>query len=108
MIEQISGYYTDDVVIQRKAQVSNGIGGFETTWNTHLTIKGKMRPLSGKEQLSADKMTVFATHKLYCALADITEMDRVLFDGDIYEIKSTPKDVMNMHNHYEIDLEYVK
>lgn len=108
MIENIAVYYVDDVIIERKTTVPNGIGGFVTTWGTHLSIKGKMRPLSGKEQLSADKTTVFATHKLYCALADITEMDRVVFDGGVYEIKNIPKDVMNMHNHYEIDLEYVK
>jgi SPP1 family predicted phage head-tail adaptor len=108
MIEKISGFYTDDVVIQRSTTVPNGIGGFVTTWTDHLAIKGKMRPLSGKEQLSADKQTIFATHKLYCALADITEIDRVVFDGDIFEIKNIPQDVMNMHNHYEIDLEFVK
>jgi SPP1 family predicted phage head-tail adaptor len=109
MIGNIVDYYTDNIIIERIDKVmSNGIGGYVESWKTHLSINGKMRPLSGKEQLSADKQTVFATHKLYCAIADITEMDRVVFNGDIFEIKNIPKDVMNMHNHYEIDLEFVK
>jgi SPP1 family predicted phage head-tail adaptor len=109
MMDNIEDYYTDDVIIQRQEDaIPNGMGGFAVLWSTHLPIKGKMRPLSGTEQLSADKQTIFATHKLYCAIADITEMDRVVFEGDIYEIKNIPKDVMNMHNHFEIDLEFVK
>lgn len=102
----IQKWFEPGIVIQRLTQTANDMGGFVDTWTTHLTISGRIRPLNGTEKLSADKTTLFATHKLYCNVADITERDRVSFSGKVYEIKfvSNP---MNFDRFLQIDLELI-
>ena len=105
MIEGIKRFYTTGHIIERYTEGAEGFGGSEGTWATHLEIDGRLRPLSGDEQLSADKLTVFADHKLYTSLADIKETDRYKDpDGNIYRIKFI-KEPMKWGNHLEIYLE---
>ena len=103
----ISKYYESGIVIQRLTQVSNGMGGYTDTWSTHLTINGRIRPLNGNERLSADKTTLFATHRLYCDVIDIKESDRVLYNSKIYQVKFV-SNVMNFDRHLQVDLELIE
>lgn len=102
----IEDYYDTIITIKRKTTADNGIGGKSETWNDHLTILGKIRPLNGNERFSADKVTLYATHRLYCTLADITELDRVVYNNQTYEIKYI-NNPMNMNRFLQVDLELV-
>lgn len=102
----IETYYESGIVIQRKTSVSNGLGGMVDSWSTHLTIDGRIRPLSGNEKISADKNTLYVTHRLYCSILDITEKDRVLFNGVKYEVKFVANP-MNFGRYLMVDLEEV-
>lgn len=105
-IKGISKYYTTGHEIERSTDATGGFGGFARTWSSHLSPAGRLRPLSGDQQLSADKETAFATHRFYCAPDDIKVTDRYKDpDGNIYRIKFV-SDVMNMDNHLQVDLEY--
>jgi SPP1 family predicted phage head-tail adaptor len=100
-------YYEPNIEIQRRTLTQNAFGEFVEVWGLHLTIDGRIRPLNGNERLSADKTTLFATHRLYCDVADITEVDRVVYQGKIYNIKFV-SNVMNFNRHLQIDLEMVE
>lgn len=105
MINNIQDFYTSGHIIERYTETPGGFGGPEYTWTTHLAVDGRLRPLSGDKRLSADKETVFASHKFYTAVADIKETDRYKDpSGNIYTIKFI-SDPMSMGNHLEIDLE---
>ena len=109
MISGIKRHFTTGHKIQEYTPGDEGFGGSEGTWKDKefSPISARLRPLSGEEQLSADKKTLFSTHKLYCGIHDIKEADRYVSpDGEIYNIKFV-KDPMSMGNHLEIDLEYV-
>ena len=106
MITGIERFYTPGHRIEAYVETSQGFGGPVYHWKPKHTLAGRLRPLSGDERLSADKQTVFADHRFYCAVEDITEADRYVSPGgDIYDIKFI-KDPMSMSNHLEIDLEY--
>ena len=109
MLKRIEKFYTTGHKIQEYTPGEEGFGGSEGTWSekSFSPISARLRPLSGDERLSADKKTLFSTHKLYCGIHDITEADRYVDpDGYIYNIIFV-KDPMSMGNHLEVDLEYV-
>ena len=104
-MRNITRFYTPGHKIERYGETGGGFGGPSQVWNTHLEIDGCLRPLSGDTRISADKETLFATHRFYCDVADIKETDRYVDpDGEVYRIKFVA-DVMNMGNHLQIDLE---
>jgi head-tail adaptor len=104
MIEQISHWYTMPIKVLRNVPTDNGMGGWVDHWSTHLNILGWLRPISGNESKTADKLTFHATHRLYCAPDDILVTDRIEDeDEEIYDIGFV-HNVMNMGNHLQIDL----
>ena len=111
MIEQILTFIDDhgkNVVIKRNTPIRTDLGGYKDHWATHLSIRTLIRPLGGSEQMAADKVTLYATHKMYCAVADILEDDKVEdADGNEYRIKNQINP-MNFDNHMQIDLELVR
>ena len=101
----IRRFFTPGHKIQRYTPGTHGFGGNSGTWNDHLSPVGRLRPLAGNERMSADKMTLYATHRFYTDVADITEADRYLDpSGKVYEIKFV-SDPMNMGEFLQIDLE---
>ena len=106
MIENIVRFF-EPVAIQRWAAATDAWGGTIKNWQAHLTIEGRVRPLAGEERFTGDKKTLFATHRLYCFPADITEKDRVVYGGKNYDIKFVA-DVMNFDRLMQIDLELVE
>ena len=102
MTAGISKYYTQTVVFETAA-TSSADAGYTQVWSTAATVKGRLRPLSGRERMSADKQTLYADHRLYCAPVAITEKDRVACEGKTFDIVFV-KNVMSMNRHLEIDL----
>ncbi len=106
MISNISKYF-EPIAIERYTTSENAFGEEVKAWTTHLTIQGKLRPLSGTERFSADKTTLYATHRLYCFPANIEVNDRVKFDSKYYNIKFVAN-VMNFDKLLQIDCELVR
>jgi len=105
----INRFYTSGHKIQRVAVTTDSYGGAVETWADHLTISGKKWALSGDKKLSADKETVFSTHKFATAIADIKETDRYVDPGgNAYEIKAlATRTRQDGTGHIELDLELV-
>jgi len=51
--------------LRRKTETSDGLGGFTITWAGLRNITGVLSVIRGDERLSADKMTVIASHYFY-------------------------------------------
>ena len=107
----INRFYTSGHKIQRYAAVGqDSYGGTTYDWEPHLTVEGKLWQLSGDKKLSADKDTIFSTHKFATDIADIKETDRYKDpSGKIYEIKGHPASRKRQDGtgHIELDLELV-
>ena len=105
MLQNIKRFFTLGHKIQRYSPGTPGFGGDNGEWENHLEVPGRLRPLSGDERMSADKMTLYATHRFYTDVADIKESDRYIDPGGkVYEIKFVA-DPMNMGEFLQIDLE---
>jgi SPP1 family predicted phage head-tail adaptor len=103
----IEDYYKPGIIIERKTEVKKAGGAVKPTWATHLTVDGLIRPLTGDERLSADKTTLYSTHRFYTDPGDITEADRVNDNGTIYRIKF-PADPMGFGRFMQVDLELMQ
>ena len=105
----INRFYTSGHKIQRVTITYGAYGGIVETWTDHLTVAGKKWALSGDKKLSADKETVFSTHKFATAIADIKDIDRYIDpDGSAYEIKAlATRKRKDGTGHIELDLEKV-
>lgn len=80
-------YFDQSFHSERLAQVANPFGGYGDTWTDSVTFKGCLRPLTGDKQLSADRQTIVATHRLYCPIIDLAVNDRVVDSaGRVYRI----------------------
>lgn len=105
----IKRFYTSGHKIQRVTFTEDDYGGVVETWADHLTVSGKLWQLSGDKKLSADKETIFSTHKFATDIADIVGTDRYLDpDGNAYEIKAvSERQRQDGTGHIELDLELV-
>ena len=103
-MDSIRSYYVSGIVIKRDTGTTrNGIGEKLESFTTHLTISGRIRPLTGKERIASEKLDVISTHRLYCDPADIKETDRVEFNSKTYNVTYV-SDPMNMSEFLQIDL----
>jgi len=109
-MDSINRFYTSGHKIQRVTVTQDSYGGVVETWADHLTVAGKLWELSGDKKLSADKETIFSTHKFATAIADIKDTDRYVDpDGNAYEIKAlAERKRQDGSGHIELDLEMVR
>ena len=86
-------------------ETADAMGGVTTFWADGTAFRGRLSGLPIDERMSADKATVFASHKLYCNNQAITEAQQIRnSDGTRYfQIKGI-RNPSNNNNHLEIDL----
>lgn len=80
--------------IQRKTSVSDGGGGTTETWASYAEdVACRVAPAGGGETGTAgDRINDETTHIVTLpALADITEADRLVIDGQTYEATAVRK-----------------
>ncbi len=85
----------------------DGVGGQVEAWTAGTAFKGRLSILGANERLSADKTTVYATHKLYCdASVTLNATDRVTFDSRTFEVRSVqkPSELSSGIGHLEADV----
>jgi SPP1 family predicted phage head-tail adaptor len=76
------------VEILRETTTRDAVGGFSSTWYTHLTVYAQINPVSGTERYYAHRMESNTTHKIITRFCDITQKDRVRFRGREMDIES--------------------
>ena len=100
----IEDYFTPGWIIQRPT--NQNVGGIsKDTFATHLTISGRLRPLSGGEIFQNERNNYKTSHRFYCGNHDIKETDRI-YDSvkdRTYEIQFI-RNPMEMNRHLEIDV----
>lgn len=87
--ELTAGMLREPLTIQRKVAVSDGIGGQTVTWLTIGSIRGYVKPLSGREALQAMQMQASITHRIYARYrADMTPADRLVMRGQPLQVRA--------------------
>lgn len=88
---------------QTLALTSDGMGGFTEAWTDGATFRGRLSALPIAERMAADKITVYATHRLYCNNLTIVQKDRIKLGTRYFEIKGI-RNPSNISAHLELDL----
>ena len=83
----------------------DGMGGVIETWADGTAFKGRLSSLPVAERMSADKLTTYASHKLFCDYSSISEDDRIRNSDSTryFEIKGIVNP-SNSNHHIEITL----
>jgi SPP1 family predicted phage head-tail adaptor len=92
--------------VWRWSESQDDYGGTTEEWAKLEDVSGLMRPLSGNLKMSADKETVFATHRFYCLPTDIEPGDQIR-NGKKYEVKFA-SDMMNFGRLMQVDCEVIE
>jgi len=88
---------------QTKARTADGQGGWTEAWSDSTTFYGRLSSLPVSERMAADKVTVYATHRLYCEYVTIAEVDRIKLGSRYFEIRGI-RNPSNINHHLEIDV----
>jgi head-tail adaptor len=91
---------------QTLVTTDDGMGGMVNTWSDGTAFKGRLSSLTSQEQLTSNKVTLEATHKLFCQYQVISELSRIRnADSTRYFAIVGIINPSNSNNHLEI---YVK
>lgn len=52
------------IELQEPTETSDSMGGYTTTYSTQHTVFGAIWPVSAKDQMSADQMSMNVTHRI--------------------------------------------
>jgi head-tail adaptor len=105
----ISDYYILTITPSTGAETTDSMGGFTTVWTNGSTFSGRIRTLSGGEQLIDESKKTVTTHRLYCPASSLTTTTQRVNDGtNTYEVilLSSPQDRTANH-HMEVELRLV-
>ena len=72
-----SGLLIETFYPQTLTETSDGQGGTTTSFADGTAFRGRLSSLPVNERMSADKLTTFASHKLFCDVISISESDRI-------------------------------
>ena len=86
---------------------TNDGGIVEKTYSVAMTIEGTMRPLSGNEIITNEKLGYKSTHRFYSDIYSIetNQLIRNVGNQKVFEIRNI-KNPMEMDHHLEVDCEY--
>lgn len=93
----------DTFTRQTVAETSDGIGGATNDWTDGTEFKGRLSAMPADERMSDDRVTVYASHRLYSESLTIIAKDRVKLGTRIFEIRAV-RNPSNIDHHLEIDL----
>ena len=72
-----SGLFIDTFYPQTLVETDDGQGGTTQVFSDGTAFRGRLSSLPVAERMSADKLTVYASHKLFCDYQSLTEAQRI-------------------------------
>lgn len=84
-----SGQLRHKITVERESIIKDSVGGFSSTWATHIEPFAKVVPISGRERYQAMKLEANVTHKIYIRYTgDIKPTDKIIFNGEEMQIRA--------------------
>ena len=97
--------YIDTFTPQTESETVDSVGGRRKTFTNGATFSGRLSILSADERISSDKLTVFASHKIYCdPTVTLSENGRIILGSRTFEIKAIqlPSNISTGIGHKEV------
>lgn len=97
---------------QTLTETADGMGGVTKTWADGTAFRGRLSAISyapDYEKMSEDRITVFASHKLFCNYQSLNEKQRIRNADStrFFNIKAIVNP-SNMNHHLELILQEIK
>ena len=100
-----SGLLIETFYPQTLTETDDGQGGVTTSWADGTAFRGRLSSLPVAERMSADKLTTYASHKLFCDYQSLTEAQRIRnSDSTRYFTMKGIVNPSNSNHHIEITL----
>jgi head-tail adaptor len=100
-----NGLLIETFTPQTLAETTDSQGGVTSVWSDGTAFKGRLSSLPVAERMSADKLTTYASHRLFCDVISISESNRIRNSDSTryFQIKGIVNP-SNASHHLEIDL----
>ena len=98
-----SGLLNQTLTLQTLTETDDGQGGVTSVWSDTGSFKARISSLSAQERMAQDKMTTFATHRVYCDNMNVTTADRIKWGSYYFKIIGI-KNPSEAFHHLEIDV----
>jgi len=100
-----SGLLRETFYPQTLTETDDLQGGVTQAWADGTAFKGRLSSLPVAERMSADKLTTYASHRLFCNAISISESARIRNSDSTryFQIKGIVNP-SNASHHLEIDL----
>jgi len=97
------GLFNATFTPQTLTETSDSQGGVTKAWADGTAFRGRLSSLPIEERMSSDKVTVYASHRLFCDSQTITEIQRIRNSDStrFFEIKGVVNP-SNSNHHLEI------
>lgn len=86
---------------QTLTETSDGQGGVTKAWADGSAFRGRLSSLSTSERMSSDKITVYASHKLFCDYDSSLSKNQRIRNSDstrFFEVKGIVNPSNNNHH----------
>jgi len=100
-----AGLFNETFTPQTLTETDDLQGGVTIAWSDGTAFRGRLSSLPVDERMSADKLTVYASHKLFCANQTINETYRIRNSDSSrhFEVKGIVNP-SNSNHHLELTL----
>ena len=100
-----AGLFNETFIPQTLTETDDGQGGTTQVFSDGTAFRGRLSSLPADERMSADKLTVYASHKLFCNNQTINETYRIRNSDSsrYFEIKGIVNP-SNASHHLELTL----
>uniref|UniRef100_A0A6M3KCX6 Putative head-tail joining protein n=1 Tax=viral metagenome TaxID=1070528 RepID=A0A6M3KCX6_9ZZZZ len=100
-----AGLFNETFTPQTLTETDDGQGGVTQAWADGTAFRGRLSSLPVDERMSADKLTTYASHRLFCDYQSLTEAQRIRNSDSTryFQIKGIVNP-SNASHHLEIDL----
>lgn len=90
--------FPHEITFLRLTNVSDGAGGWETTWETYDTSKALVTPISSREFGQSSQTRNPIEYEVYYPYRDDIKPEmRVIYNGETLAIKTRPMDQGGAH-----------
>lgn len=101
--------FPHEISVMNKARISDGGGGFTTTWMPFLSLMGFMDTPTSRERYEALQLSNPLDRYLYYSYrTDITSAMRLTYEGETYEFAGRPEDQGGQHEIMRVALKLVQ
>lgn len=92
-----SGKLRHKIQIQSFTKTKDSLGGVVELWTTKKTTRCSIKTLSGTDGFTADQFYGKDIKEFRVRFTDVSFTDRIIYKGDIYDIKPPIKDILEIN-----------